>query len=126
MSENTQFEEYQKKTGRIMLIIAIFCGVIFLFGWLLLSQSNDEYNPEEAVPDYVENDEAQTVPDVGNEEDSLLIQTDSEDALDVKKAITIIPAQINMNEFILGVDTQNQTVLTIGTDGTESIHIERV
>ena len=124
MSENTRFEEYEKKTRWLIIIIGIIFGILFLFGVLLLSSDEDEYNPEEATPDFVNN--TSMVPEIDENSDDVLIKTEDGIFSERQKPITVMPSQINMNEFVLGVDTQNQTVLTIGTDGSDSIHIERV
>ncbi|MBO5441065.1 MAG: DUF3659 domain-containing protein, partial [Alphaproteobacteria bacterium] len=123
MNENTRFEEYEKKTRRLIIIIGVIFGMLFLFGVLILSSDEDEYNPEEATPEYEETESI--VPEIENSDEEL-IKTEDGIFSERKKPITVMPAQINMNEFVLGVDTQNQTVLTIGTDGSDSIHIERV
>ena len=55
MNENTRFEEYERKTRKIILIIGIISGLFFLFGLLIISTEVKQYNPEENTPDFVEN-----------------------------------------------------------------------
>ena len=124
MNENTRFEEYERKTRKIILTIGIIAGIFFLFGLLVISSDEENYNPEETSPDFVENQNI--LPDVSVDTEPVFIDTEDTPVSERKKPIKVTPAQINMNKFILGVDTQNQSVLTIGTDGSESIHIERV
>ena len=47
MNDNTRFEEYEQKTRRIILVIGIIAGLLFLFGLLILSTDDEVYNPEE-------------------------------------------------------------------------------
>ena len=124
MNENTRFEEYERKTRKIILIIGIISGLFFLFGLLIISTEVKQYNPEENTPDFVENQDI--LPDVSIAEEPVIIETEETGFTERAKPIKVTPSQINMNRFILGVDTQNQSVLTIGTDGSESIHIVRV
>ena len=42
MNENTRFEEYERKTRKIILTIGIIAGIFFLFGLLVIS--SDEEN----------------------------------------------------------------------------------
>ena len=119
MSENTRFEEYEKKTRKLIILIGVIFGILFLIGLLIISSDEEDYNPEEAAPEY---DEHESMAIDVEPEETFAIETEDVSGSEKKKPITIVPAQINMNEFVLGVDTQNQTVLTIGTDGTESIH----
>ena len=51
MNENTRFEEYERKTRKIILIIGIISGLFFLFGLLIISTEVKQYNPEENTPD---------------------------------------------------------------------------
>ena len=69
MSEITRFEEYEKKTGRLILIIAIIFGLLFLFGLLLLSGDDDNYSTDETRPDFVEDQTENMIPDADNDED---------------------------------------------------------
>ena len=124
MNENTRFEEYEKKTRKIILIIGIILFFLFLIGLQLNSSDGEIYNPEENTPDFVENQNI--LPEINSETPPLFIDTENSEIGNKNKPIKITPSQINMNKFILGVDTQNQSILTIGTDGSESIHIERV
>ncbi len=71
MSENTRFEEYEQKTRRIILVIGIIAGLLFLFGLIILSSDDETYNPEEEAPEYKENQDG--LPDLDNGEDALLL-----------------------------------------------------
>ena len=124
MNENTRFEEYERKTRKIIFTIGIIAFCFFLFGLLILSSDTEVYNPEEATPDFVENQNI--LPEITADTGPIFIDTEATTDDTKNKPIKVTPAQINMNKFILGVDVQNQSVLTIGTDGSESIHIERV
>ena len=53
MNENTRFEEYERKTRKIILTIGIIAGIFFLFGLLVISSDEENYNPEETSPDFV-------------------------------------------------------------------------
>ena len=124
MNENTRFEEYERKTRKIIFTIGIIAFCFFLFGLLIISSDTEVYNPEEETPDFVENQNI--LPEINADTGPIFIDTETTSGETKSKPIKVTPAQINMNKFILGVDTQNQSVLTIGTDGSESIHIERV
>ena len=124
MSENTRFEEYERKTRKIIFTIGIIAFCFFLFGLLVISSDTEVYNPEEDAPDFVENQNI--LPEIGADTGPIFIDTEATTGEGKSKPIKVTPAQINMNKFVLGVDVQNQSVLTIGTDGSESIHIERV
>ena len=123
MSE-TQFEEYEKKTRVIILIIGVIALFSFLFGLVILSIEDAPYNPETTNPDYTEDESS--IPDVLEDEQPAIIQTENESIKGFQKAITLTPSEINMRQFVLNVDTRNQNILTIGTNGTESIYIEKV
>ena len=120
---STRFEEYEKKTGVIFLIIGGILLVSFFLGLFLLSGDEDAYNIETTTPDYTADESS--VPDDLVEDQPAIIQTQGEYE-GPQKAITITPAEINMRQFVLNVDTRNQNILTIGTNGTESIYIEKV
>ena len=45
MSENTRFEEYEKKTRKLIVLTGIIFGVLFLFGLLIISSDGEDYNP---------------------------------------------------------------------------------
>ena len=119
----TQFEEYEKKTGVIFLIIGGILLLSFFLGLFFLSGDDDVYNIESTNPDYTADESS--VPDDFIDEQPAIIQTQG-DSEGPQKAITITPAEINMRQFVLNVDTRNQNILTIGTNGTESIYIEKV
>jgi len=41
MNENTRFEEYERKTRKIILTIGIIAGIFFLFGLLVISSDEE-------------------------------------------------------------------------------------
>ena len=116
MTENTQFEEYEKKTGKIILIIGIIALFIFIFGLVLISGGDNRNVSEDVAPEFVENQNI--LPEIETSDDPIFLNTDENDESGRKKVIKITPSQVNMQNFILGVDTQNQNIITIGTDGT--------
>ena len=120
---DTRFEEYEKKTRRIILFIGIIALSLFLLGIFILSIDEDPYNPETTNPDYTVDESS--IPVGFTDEQPAIIQGE-DDILDSQKAITLTPNEINMRQFIINVDKRNQNILTIGTNGTESIHIEKV
>ena len=74
MSDDTRFEEYEKKTRKLILIIGGIFGVLFLFGLLMLSSDEESYTQEEVAPTYVENESA--LPNIENEETNAFINTE--------------------------------------------------
>ena len=120
---STRFEEYEKKTGVIFLIIGGILLVSFFFGLFLLSGDDDVYNVETTNPDFTADESS--IPDNFIDDQPAIIQTQG-DTIGYDKAITLTPSEINMRQFVLNVDTRNQNILTIGTNGTESIYIEKV
>ena len=120
---DTRFEEYEKKTRVIFTIMGIIAFVLFLLGLVVISMDNENYDPESEEPTFIENQSI--VPDIEDEGETEIIQ---EDYLNDnrQKAIVITPEEVNMRTFTLGVDAINQSILTISTDGKESIHIEKV
>ena len=123
MSE-TRFEEYEKKTRTIILIIGVIALLLFLFVLFILSIDEEAYNPETTNPDYTSDESS--VPEGFDQEEVSIIQDTSFSGSGAEKAITVTPSEINMRQFILNIDSKNQSILTIGTNGTESIHIEKV
>ena len=121
---DTRFEEYEKKTRVIILIIGFIAFLSFIFGLVILSIEEAPYNPETSNPTYTSDESS--VPDDYMHEQVPIIQGDNELLNENQKAITLTPAEINMRQFILNVDVRNQNILTIGTNGTDSIFIEKV
>ena len=116
MNDNTRFEEYEQKTRRIILFIGVIATLLFVFGLLMLSSDDEVYNPEEEAPKFEENQDI--LPDLEKGDDSLFIDAEENVEADNKKPIKITPEQINMHKFVIGMDKQNQSILTIGTSGS--------
>ena len=92
MNENTRFEEYERKTRKIILTIGIIAGIFFLFGLLVISSDEENYNPEETSPDFVENQNI--LPDVAETINAKLAEKNIDKA-DVEGVGIGIPGPIN-------------------------------
>ena len=90
MSE-TRFEEYEKKTRMIFVIMGIIAFVLFLFGLLVISINNEVHDPESEEPEFVENQSI--VPIIEEEGD---VEFTSEDSLnrERKEIIVVTPEDV--------------------------------
>ena len=113
---NTHFEEYEKKTRVIILVIGLIAFLSFIFGLVILSIDEAPYNPETTNPTYTMDESS--IPDDYSEEQPPIVQGEVDYGF-AQKAITLTPAEINMRQFVLNVDERNQNILSIGTNGTE-------
>jgi YD repeat-containing protein len=114
----THSEKYVKKTNAIILIIGLSSLVIFIFGLVLLLNSNDDADHYEE-PVFTEN--ADVFGDVKTVERAENIEFS---ALEEEIPLTVTPDPIPMGEVVLGTEAKN--VLTLGTNGKAAVRIVSV
>ena len=82
---DTRFEEYEKKTRVIILIIGFIALLSFIFGLVILSIEEPPYNPETSNPTYTTDESS--VPDDYSHEQVPIIQGENEFSNENQKAI---------------------------------------
>ena len=115
----TRSETYVRKTNRIILAVGITSFVIFVFGVMLLIQSNEVVDDYQE-PVFTDNDDALNIGEVNPLENNL----EFGNVDDGEIPITTTPNPVNLGQVVLGSDARN--VLTIGTNGKASITISSV
>ena len=115
----TNSEKYVKKTNGIILMIGLSSLVVFILGLVLLLTSGEEQEVYEE-PVFTENaDVFGNIPTTSGAPKGIEFST-----MDGEDPITMTPDPVPMGEVVLGTDAHN--VLTIGTNGKNSIKIVSV
>ena len=115
----TNSEKYVKKTNNIILMIGLSSLVVFIIGLVLLVTSGKE---EEIYEEPVFTENADVFGDIPTT--SGAVQGIEFSTMDGEDPITTTPNPVPMGEVVLGTDAHN--VLTIGTNGKNSIKIVSV
>lgn len=76
-----------KENQKIILTIGIIAG-IFLFGLLVISSDEENYNPEETSPDFVENQNI--LPDVSVDTEPVFIDTEDTPVSERKSRLRLL------------------------------------
>lgn len=87
MNENTRFEEYERKPENNPHD-RNYCRHFFLFGLLVISSDEENYNPEETSPDFVENQNI--LPDVSVDTEPVFIDTEDTPVSERKSRLRLL------------------------------------